>query len=341
VRLLDARFLVHLAKAEDGRLAPRAQLPDAAFFDLPRLKREQHGSVEGTLRILIVSMPSLASEHPDPAGVLLKRLGRVLDSFVEDDGGSYAVLLRYCCVADAADAPEQHQKAMAGLCALFSHDAIPVLLLSALPSEKDEAGACAAAYEALGWTAFEARVAKLTKPPRLVLDLSKFEDDEEAEEPPFLDGLVESCRARNLPPLLPADLRQLLSGKAFVRPADAELLGEVYEAFFLKVFPSVEALVYDSNEWVDDDIAALCKTLSGIEMGGVRQMWLSKNSFTDAGMKMIEASLKGGALPNIEDIHMYGLNKAGFPAREAIAAVREGLSVHYDGMGGARENHIQ
>ena len=115
----------------------------------------------------------------------------------------------------------------------------------------------------------------------------------------------------------------------------------MYEAFFLKVFPSVEALVYDSNEWVDDDIAALCKTLSGIEMGGVRQMWLSKNSFTDAGMKMIEASLKGGALPNIEDIHMYGLNKAGFPAREAIAAVREGLSVHYDGMGGARENHIQ
>jgi hypothetical protein len=97
IRLLDARFLIGLANA-GGVLARRQDLPDGAFFDLPRLKRESWGYGGASLRVLIIFLPWLQRDHPDPKGAQLRRIAALLESFVADDGGSYAVFLSYCSV---------------------------------------------------------------------------------------------------------------------------------------------------------------------------------------------------------------------------------------------------
>jgi hypothetical protein len=340
IRLVDARFLVALAKAEGGRLVGRDALPEGAFFDVSRLQRESYGSLENTLRVLAVSMPRLSGEHPDPAGVLLRRLGRVLDSFVEDYGGSYGVLLPYCSVSPPADDGERYERALHGLASIYGHTAIPVLLLPALPADVDASGAASAAYAVLGWSLFESCVARLVKPPTMVIDVSKFED-EGGEEAPFLEPLVESCRALNTPPLLPAAFAAALRARAFVRDADREVLAAAYEAFFNAAFPSLDALLYDGNGWGDDEVRALCAVLSQTDMPKCRQLWLSKNHLTDEGMKIIEQCLRGGALPSLESVHVYGMPNASFKSRDEIRNAREDLKVCYDGMGGGRDNHIQ
>lgn len=340
VRLVDARFLVALAKAEGGRLVGRDALPEGAFFNVSRLQRESFGSLENSLRVLAVSMPRLSGEHPDPTGVLLRRLGRVLDSFVEDDGGSYGVLLPYCSVSPPADDGERYERALHGLASIYGHTAIPVLLLPALPADVDASGAASAAYAVLGWSLFESCVARLVKPPTMVIDVSKFED-EGGEETPFLEPLVESCRALNTPPLLPAAFAAALRARAFVRDADREVLAAAYEAFFNAAFPSLDALLYDGNGWGDDEVRALCAVLSQTDMPKCRQLWLSKNHLTDEGMKIIEQCLRGGALPILESVHVYGMPNASFKSRDEIRNAREDLKVCYDGMGGGRDNHIQ
>ena len=81
--------------------------------------------------------------------------------------------------------------------------------------------------------------------------------------------------------------------------------------------------------------------LSQTDMPKCRQLWLSKNHLTDEGMKIIEQCLRGGALPSLESVHVYGMPNASFKSRDEIRNAREDLKVCYDGMGGGRDNHIQ
>ena len=119
------------------------------------------------------------------------------------------------------------------------------------------------------------------------------------------------------------------------------MLAAAYEAFFNAAFPSLDALLYDGNGWGDDEVRALCAVLSKTDMPKCRQLWLSKNHLTDEGMKIIEQCLRGGALPVLESVHVYGMPNASFKSRDEIRSAREDLKVCYDGMGGGRDNHIQ
>jgi len=58
-------------------------------------------------------------------------------------------------------------------------------------------------------------------------------------------------------------------------------------------------------------------------------------------MRQLAQLLRGGAMPLLEDLHLHGNPRAAFKLREEIRVARDGLKVHYDGMGGGRENHKQ
>ena len=73
VRLVDARFLVALAKAEGGRLVRRQDLPAEAFIDLETVKRLPEG-FGGGLRIIAVSQ--YASSPPPARPQSTRTVGR-------------------------------------------------------------------------------------------------------------------------------------------------------------------------------------------------------------------------------------------------------------------------
>ena len=95
VALIDARFLVALAKA-GGLLRRRQDLPPEAFITLEHLKRMPIGW--GSLRLICVSHPWLQPDTPDPKGSTLAILTRVLDSFLNFTGNgtcTWAVFIEY------------------------------------------------------------------------------------------------------------------------------------------------------------------------------------------------------------------------------------------------------
>ena len=350
MRLIDARFLCALAKG-GGRLVRRQDLPEGAFFDVARLRREGYGSADQSLRMLVAILPWLAVDHPDPSGIQLMRLARVLESFIAEDGGSYAVLVPYCSLhqkglgGEARSAPEQalYDAALKGLATVYAHEAVPVLEMTALPETLDAQASVAQAFTASGWAYFQMQVATHpVKPPGLLLDMNKFEDPGEGEEAPFLDDVLTQCKARRPPPVMPADFRSAIASKQLPADTSPALVADLYEAFFSERFPTMDALVYDSNGWGDDEIEALCKVLAGAQLGACKQLWLSHNDITDKGMEMLASVLQAGALPLLEQVNVYGNAKASFDSRESIRKAKEDQSpiqVHYDGMGGGRTNH--
>ena len=95
VALIDARFLVALAKA-GGLLRRRQDLPPEAFITLEHLKRMPIGW--GSLRLICLSHPWLQPDTPDPHGSTLAILARVLDSFLNFTGNgtcTWAVFVEY------------------------------------------------------------------------------------------------------------------------------------------------------------------------------------------------------------------------------------------------------
>ena len=93
VRLIDARYLIELAR-QGGIFVRRQDLPEAAFLSLEALKRLPKGGKDADcLRIISVSHPWQHPDQPDPKGLNLKLLARVLKAFVEHASGTYAVFL--------------------------------------------------------------------------------------------------------------------------------------------------------------------------------------------------------------------------------------------------------
>ena len=62
-------------------------------------------------------------------------------------------------------------------------------------------------------------------------------------------------------------------------------------------------------------------------------------TYEDRYANALAACLKGGACPVLENVHVHGNASASHGSRESIREARSGIAVHYDGMGGARENH--
>ena len=79
IRLLRMTWLIAHGKA--GRILTRRQeLPDEAFVGLPELKRLYgRGNPDGILPIIAISFCWLTPAHPDPEGIQLATIGRVLE----------------------------------------------------------------------------------------------------------------------------------------------------------------------------------------------------------------------------------------------------------------------
>ena len=111
VRLLDARFIVELAK-RGGRLVRRQELPDAAFLSLEEVKRLPRGGYNGDcLRAGSVSHAWQQPDSPDPKSISLKQLARFLAVLLEKDlygtRATYAIFLE-CAASAKPDSPLAH-----------------------------------------------------------------------------------------------------------------------------------------------------------------------------------------------------------------------------------------
>jgi hypothetical protein len=102
VRLLDARFIIELARG-GGTLVRRQDLPEAAFLSLDTLRRLGDGIA--CLRVIALSHPWLHPHHPDPHGSNLQRLARALALLLAErplfpggqtwGGGTYGIFLDF------------------------------------------------------------------------------------------------------------------------------------------------------------------------------------------------------------------------------------------------------
>ena len=271
IRLLDARFLISLANA-GGVLARRQDLPDGAFFDLPRLKRESWGYGGASLRVLIIFLPWLQRDHPDPKGAQLRRIAALLESFVADDGGSYAVFLSYCSVPQiglGGDARSEEDAqlctmALPGLAELYSHGSTFLIELTSLPDDypdaydwADDADPITCAFHDRGWNFAESMATKLSKNSAMVLDCSMFtppqapDGESEPPEPPFLEDVVTECRGTRRPPLTVEDFRALLETKAFERCAHTSACNPCNPPFFPhSLSPTASRVPVLNNGWL-------------------------------------------------------------------------------------------
>lgn len=345
IRLLDARFLIALAKA-GGMLDRRQALPEGAFFDLPRLKRESWGFGGASLRVLIVLMPHLQLDHPDPKGAQLRSLAAILESFVADDGGSYAVYLSYCSLLQPGPDGEPRtptearlcELALKGLTDLYSHPATWLLEMTSLPSDFPEAydlddGVLPAGFPPAtpfmerGWHYAESMATKLSKNATMILDCGKFvEGDDEA---PFLEDVVDDCKGSRPPPLTIDDFRATLATKAFMRPADYEVACAMYTSCFEDKFRPSQELVYDKLGWGDEEVVALCKVLECEVLPQCKQLWCSHNSIGDAGMSRIAAMLHSGAVDALETLNLYGNPQASEKVKDEVREARPGIEVFF------------
>jgi hypothetical protein len=338
VRLLDARFLIALAKA-GGHLMSRQELPEGAFFDLARLKRESHGYGSNTLRVLLVFAPWLQRDHPDPKGEMLRHLAGVIESFVADDGGSYAVFIAYCSLyqpgAQAGNQTALLAKALPHLPGLYAHAATWTLEISALPGGSLPFSATAsntASFSERGWTFLESHVTRFTKPTSLVLDLAKFSGLQEGAEPPMLEDVLLQCKAERPPPLLPADFRAALASKSFTDPADSETVASLYESAFDDYFMANDALVYDTLGWGDAQVDELCKVAEGVEMRSCKSLWLSHNDgMTDIGLERLATMLQRGALAHLETLHLLGnaVFQTSDASKKKVKEARSGIETFF------------
>ena len=93
VALIDARFIIELAR-RGGRFRRRQDLPREAFLSLKTLRKLSSGGINSDcLRIIAVSHPWQQPDHPDPKGINIQPLARVLKAFIAKSGGTYGVFL--------------------------------------------------------------------------------------------------------------------------------------------------------------------------------------------------------------------------------------------------------
>jgi len=355
IRLLDARFLITLAKS-GGTLARRQDLPDGAFFDLPRLKRESWGYGGASLRVLVVFQPWLQPDHPDPKGWQLKLLGQILESFVADDGGSYAIYLSYCSLMQPGPDGEQRspaeaklcEAALGGLCELFCHDGTWLLEMTSLPPDYPDkyeiaegADPVRVDFHERGWNFAESMGTKLAKNATMILDCSKFTAPEgEDVEAPFLEDVVEECKGTRRPPLTIDDFRAALETKAFTREKDYEVACYLYKNCFDRKFRPGGAHVYDQLGWGDKEVLAMCKVLESEPFPECKQLWCSHNAITDVGMNRLCEMLGKGAIGSLETLALYGNPESTEPVKQRLRDARAGLEVFFSVKvsTGGREN---
>ena len=227
VALLDASWLLELAEKPDATISRRQGLPPEAFVTVHQLKAA--GRADFSLRIILCSYPWMHPEHPDPKGVTLSILARVLRAYLAKDGKVYGVFWDFGSLHQhprTAAEDVLFKQGLGGLASLFAHEFITVIRFSKLPDEYPEAydlpeGANGASYQERGWCFTESNWAGMTKAFHLNLDLG-------ALPPLGAKGhkdlskwqMINACNRSRKPPLLPSQFSKAAQTKSFTNGKD-------------------------------------------------------------------------------------------------------------------------
>ena len=95
VKLVDARFIIEVYK-RGGLLCRRQDIPEGAFLTLEEVKQLPKGGNSGDcLRICSASHPWQQPDHPDPKGINLARLAKLLEVLLSHRDGTYAIFFDF------------------------------------------------------------------------------------------------------------------------------------------------------------------------------------------------------------------------------------------------------
>eukprot|EP00962_Isochrysis_galbana_P048071 scaffold19931_cov100-Isochrysis_galbana.AAC.1 len=327
VALLNARWVIALAKREGGVLQPRQALPDEAFLSLSQV--QQATTRHGGLSVVCISHCWLQPDHPDPRGHNLRVVARALEAWLKRYGGDLAVFFDFCSMhqkcrgADGAPgsrvlgfaageaggrfASEDalFKQALGSLGTFYAHPNTRVWKLTAFPPDYNDPQRYqrkgnVAQYEDRGWCFCEASWAAMVKVSAMVLDLGK----DSGEGAVRWDALRDACKQGRRAPVLPSALKKELEHKHFTngkddRPAVAEL----YAAGFKARFGEAEELYYATLGWGDDEAKAVAAVLAAGAAPKLRVLSLGCYSMGDEGARAL-----AGALPSATALKELYLN---------------------------------
>ena len=311
--LVDARFLIALAKAKNGRLRRRQDLPPEAFLDLNTIKKlGMSGGI--ALRIIAVSHPWQQPDNPDPKGINLRLLARVLEVLIKKWGRTYAVFLDFMSLhqkdSDGAERPPHHaalfERALLNMMDWYSHPKVFTLKLTALPEGYPNDGFFfpegivpnTASYFGRGWCFCESTVSNISKSPELVFDLGKF-----SGKSTDYNEVFKECAAHRPPPLMPKSFRVALDEKAFTsKKADIETVSNLYQQTFGKQMALAKHLFYSHLQWTDAEMIDLCEVLASGSAAQVVYLKLDHNSFGDTGYSALADVISKGSMPELRTV---------------------------------------
>jgi len=319
VRLVDARFIVELAK-RSGRLPRRQDLPEECFISLEKLKRLPKGGClyDCSLRIIAISHPWQQPDHPDPKGINLQILAGVLSSFLECRGGTYAVFLDFLSVLQKGPNLEDRTReewklfslALTNMMDWYGHPKILTFKITKLPDGYPSGfdfpkgnPPNTAGYFERGWCFCESSVSNLTKDSFKVLDLGAIS----GTTTKFSDALMECCRTQRRPPISPQQFTLELATKKFTsKAADEKKVSNLYKNAFKNQMGPAKVLEFSMLGWGHEELAVLAQALTAEALPNLEVLDLSRNPMGDAGCTALAKAFAAGASPNLTKLFLSG-----------------------------------
>jgi len=289
--MLDAEWLADLA--DTGGIFPRCQeVSDNAKVTLAEMEAIRFGG----LGVLVISYPWLSSEHPDPNGERLRRIGFVFRAFAnsakEFPGGRFGVFVDYCsmpqksttCPPGGDDRTEEDQlrfkRALGAINTFYGHRLTYVLLVdTALP--QGGAYCNTQVYAKRGWCVAEIATCGLAKDRGCLISLSALTGNETQlwKPSPYLNGYrhsgdILSAPKKRGPPLTPDGFRSFMMDRigngtlSFTYGGDGEIVCGIYERAFFGELEQAHTLDYGGAAWTDNDATVLVLALNTLALRG-------------------------------------------------------------------------
>mmetsp|Transcript_14565 Transcript_14565/g.41740 ORF Transcript_14565/g.41740 Transcript_14565/m.41740 type:complete len:802 (-) Transcript_14565:92-2497(-) len=245
-----------------GKLPRRQELPEGATVPPSRLTSQD--------KIVAISCRWLTKEHPDPDGVQLQTVGRVLWHFTKYwEGANVAIFIDWCSLYQEPRSMSEKaafQRSLRNIHMWYAHQDISLWMITGTSDRPD-----ATSYGDRGWPTFEQALAGLITPASMVLDLGKLDDTCED----FL-STVRTCAAKRPAPADPESFYQTLLTKRFSHASDRALVEEKYQEAFQAVLIEATRLYYSTLGWNDGEIVKLsvslprCSRLTALELSDNR-----------------------------------------------------------------------
>ena len=327
--LVCIKWLVRLGRA-GGIIPPWQSLPREAHASVVELSRF-HASELGQLPILALSYPWLARGHPDPQGLILRRILPLLELLAQvcdRQNSTVGVLWDFMSYPQrgysggsdpAIDDRSESQKARfrSGLSKINVFHAaarvivlrvdVPIATIARTKVENDRP------IENRGWCIFECQMSSMLKDTRCFLSLAKYYAC--FTFPVNWEQAIDACRAGRPAPLDPtrfeAQMRTGITDGTIAFTAGADLDAIVlpnYREGFMTAMSSVEILEFGHLGWGDEEIASLTISLvAAAEAGAMRKCYkiaLHGNNISSEGALALATTLNeqcaAGRMPELK-----------------------------------------